>query len=295
MRNLVITAKVTNRDNDSLKQYFREIATFERFTVEQEAKCAMKASLGDEDAREELVKRNLRFVVSVAKQYETRDVPLADLINEGNLGLIKASKRYKVDTGFKFISYAVWWVRKFITEYLSKNSRTVRLPANKINNLSKLNQQISTLEQKLGRSVDTEDIINDLSQYLGDDEEIKSLTRLNSLSVESLDRNINEDSGNLTTLGDMLPDNDFFKTSDHRVVENDSKIQIEALLNSLADKERDILVMFFGLDGNQPMNLNEIGEIIGVTRERTRQIKEKALKKLKSKCINYPAFSHMKF
>lgn len=294
MRNLVITAKVTNRDNDSLKQYFREIASFERFTVEQEARCAMKASLGDEYAREELVKRNLRFVVSVAKQYETRDVALADLINEGNLGLIKASQRYKVDTGFKFISYAVWWVRKFITEYLSKNARTVRLPANKLSGLSKLNQQISSLEQKLGRNVDAEDVIDEIGEYIGDDD-VKSLARLNSLSVESLDRNINEDSGSLTTLGDMLPDNDFFRTSDHRVIQNDSKVQIEALLNSLNEKERDILVMFFGLDGNQPMNLNEIGEVRGVTRESIRLTKEKALKKLQTKCAHYPAFSQMKF
>ena len=294
MRNLVITAKVTNRDNDSLKQYFKEIATFERFTVEQEARCAIKASLGDEKARQELVQRNLRFVVSVAKQYETKDVALADLINEGNLGLIKASKRYKVDTGFKFISYAVWWVRKFITEYLSKNARTVRLPANKLSGLSKLNQQISTLEQKLGRSVDAEDVILEIGEFIGDDD-VKSLTRLNSLSVESLDRNINEDSGSLTTLGNMLPDNDFFKTSDHRVIQNDTKIQIETLLNTLSDKERGIIIAFFGLDGKQPMNLNEIGEMRGVTRESIRLIKEKALKKLKTKCANYPAFSQMKF
>lgn len=236
----------------------------------------------------------MRFVVSVAKQYETRDVSLADLINEGNLGLIKASKRYKVDTGFKFISYAVWWVRKFITEYLSKNARTVRLPANKINGLSKLNQKISSLEQKLGRSVDTEDVINELGEYIGDDD-IKSLHRLNSLSVESLDRNINEDSGNLTTLGDMLPDNDFFRSSDHRVIENDTKIQIDSLLNSLSEKERAVIIAFFGLDGRQPMNLNEIGDMRGVTRESIRLIKEKALKNLKTKCANYPAFSQMKF
>ena len=294
MRNLVITAKVTNRDNDSLKQYFREIANFERFTVEQEAKCATKASLGDEKAREELINRNLRFVVSVAKQYETKDVSLADLINEGNLGLIKASKRYKVDTGFKFISYAVWWIRKFITEYLSKNARTVRLPANKLNGLSKLNQNISYLEQKLGRSVDYEDIINHLGEHIGDDD-VKSLNNLNSLSVESLDRNINEDSGSLTTLGDMLPDNDFFRTSDHRVIESDSKIQIDTLLNFLSDKEKDVIVSFFGLDGKQPMNLNEIGEIRGVTRESIRLTKEKALKKLKITCVNYSGFLEMKF
>jgi RNA polymerase primary sigma factor len=294
MRNLVITAKVTNRDNDSLKQYFREIANYERFTVEQEARCAIKASQGDENAKLELIQRNLRFVVSVAKQYETKDTPLADLINEGNLGIIKAAQRYRVDTGFKFISYAVWWVRKFITEYLSKNARTVRLPANKLSGLSKLNKQISTLEQKLGRSVDTEDVIQEIGDFIGDDD-VKSLARLNSLSVESLDRNINEDSGGTTTLGDLLPNNDFFKTADHRVIENDSKTQIETLLNSLSEKERDILVMFFGLDGKEPMNLNEVGLEIGVTRERARQIKEKALKKLNKKCIHYPAFSQMKF
>ena len=294
MRNLVITAKVTNRDNDSLKQYFKEIATFQRFTVEQEARCATKASLGDENARQELVQRNLRFVVSVAKQYETKDVALADLINEGNLGLIKASQRYKVDTGFKFISYAVWWVRKYITEYLSKNARTVRLPGNKLGGISKLNQQIATLEQKLGRSVDAEDIIQEFGEFINNDD-VKSLVKLNSLSVESLDRNINEDSDSSTTLGDMLQDNDFFRTSDHRVIENDTKIQINSLLKSLTEKERDILIMFFGLDGVKPLNLNEIGEIIGISRERTRQIKEKALKKLENTCANYPAFSQMKF
>ena len=292
MKNLVITAKVTNRDNDSLKQYFREIANYPRFTVEQEAQCAMKASLGDENAREELVKRNLRFVVSVAKQYETRDVALADLINEGNLGLIKASQRYKVDTGFKFISYAVWWVRKYLTEFLSKNARAVRLPANKLSSLSKLNQQMSSLEQKLGRSVHVEDVIHEIGDFIGDDD-VRSLARLNTLSVESLDVT-NDDEANSASWANCLPDNDFFRTSDHRIIDGDTKNEINILLGTLKEDERDILTMFFGLGGSKPMTLVEIGLVKGVTRETIRLKKEKALKKLKTKCTNYSVFSNIK-
>jgi RNA polymerase primary sigma factor len=149
------------------------------------------------------------------------------------------------------------------------------------------------LEQKLGRSVDTEDIIQEIGEFIGDDD-VKSLARLNSLSVESLDVTTDEEA-NASSWANKLADNDFFRTSDYKVIENDTKIQIDALLNSLSEKERDILVMFFGLDGKQPMNLNEIGDVRGVTRESIRLTKEKALKKLQTKCVNYPAFSQMKF
>ena len=159
MKQFVITSKVTNRENQSFNQYLKDISEIEVFSSKEEVICAEKASRGDKKAIDELVRRNLRFVVSVAKQYATTQNPLEDLVNEGNIGLIIAAEKFKPEMGFKFISYAVWWVRKIIMEHLSKHGRLVRLPANKINSLSKLDKQINELEQKLGRNVCIQEII----------------------------------------------------------------------------------------------------------------------------------------
>lgn len=287
MKPLTITAKVTNRDNDYLKQYFRDIYAYKKFTPEEEAECAFKSSTGDEKALNELINRNLRFVVSVAKQYETRDCLLGDLINEGNLGLIYSAKRFKPDLGFKFISYAVWWIRKYINEFQSNNGRTVRIPVNKITNLSKLNQKMAILEQKLGRVVDIEDIISEYGNEISD-EEIKVATQLNSFSIDSLDREITSDSDNGVTLVDIMNDDSFFRPTDYLVNEYDVSQQLNRLLNKLKPKEKDIISSLFGLNGVEPLTITEVSVKYNVCSEAIRLNKERILVKLRNssnKCL----------
>ena len=287
MKPLTITAKVTNRDNDYLKQYFRDIYAYKKFTPEEEAECAFKSSTGDEKALNELINRNLRFVVSVAKQYETRDCLLGDLINEGNLGLIYSAKRFKPDLGFKFISYAVWWIRKYINEFQSNNGRTVRIPVNKITNLSKLNQKMAILEQKLGRVVDIEDIISEYGNEISD-EEIKVATQLNSFSIDSLDREITSDSDNGVTLVDIMNDDSFFRPTDYLVNEYDVSQQLNRLLNKLKPKEKDIISSLFGLNGVDPLTITEVSVKYNVCSEAIRLNKERILVKLRNssnKCL----------
>lgn len=280
MKPLTITAKVTNRDNDYLKQYFRDIYSYKQFTPEEEAICAFKSSGGDESALNELINRNLRFVVSVAKQYENKDCQLGDLINEGNLGLIYAAKRFKPDMGFKFISYAVWWIRKYINEYQSNNGRTVRIPINKITNLSKLNQKMASLEQKLERSVDIEDIIFEYGNEVSDDE-IKVASFLNSFNIDSLDRDISSDNDGAVTLVDIMSDDTFFKPTDYLVNVSDVNEQLERLLNTLKPKEKDIISALYGLHGGEILTMGEIAEKYDVCREAIRLSKERILVKLR--------------
>lgn len=287
MKPLTITAKVTNRDNDYLKQYFRDIYAYKKFTPEEEAECAFKSSNGDENALNELINRNLRFVVSVAKQYETKDCLLGDLINEGNYGLIYSAKKFKPDMGFKFISYAVWWIRKYINEFQSNNGRTVRIPVNKITNLSKLNQKMAVLEQKLGRVVDIEDIISEYGNEISD-EEIKVATQLNGFSVDSLDRDVSSDGDNGVTLVDMISDDSFFKPTDYLVNEYDVAQQLNRLLNTLKPKEKDIISSLFGLNGNEPLTITEVSVKYNVCSEAIRLNKERILVKLRNssnKCL----------
>ena len=280
MKPLTITAKVTNRDNDYLKQYFRDIYSYKQFTPEEEATCAFKSSGGDESALNELINRNLRFVVSVAKQYENKDCQLGDLINEGNLGLIYAAKKFEPNMGFKFISYAVWWIRKYINEYQSNNGRIVRIPINKITNLSKLNKKMSILEQKLGRTVDIEDIILEYGDEVSNDE-IKVGSQLNSFSVDSLDRDVSSDNDGAVTLGDLINDDSFFKPTDYLVNTSDVHEQLERLLNTLKPKEKDIISALYGLNGSEILTLTEIGDKYNVCREAIRLTKERILVKLR--------------
>lgn len=284
MKQLVITARVTNRESESFQLYLKEIAQIPVFTPEEEAECAVKASLGDERARTELINRNLRFVVSVAKQYATAANPLEDLVNEGNIGLMKAADKFRPERGFKFISYGVWWVRKIILEYLAKNGRMVRLPANKLNALSKLDKMIVDLEQKLGRNVDIQEIVAELDTDL-DVTDYAQLDVLSTYSVDSLDREIDGED-NSHTLADMLSDTDTFRPTDHLLVDGDVKSNIDRILNALKPRERQIICSIYGLEGQPRKTLKEIGEDLGVTREMIRQIKEKTLKQLKKKLIN---------
>lgn len=287
MKPLTITAKVTNRDNDYLKQYFRDIYAYKKFTPEEEAQCAFKAYNGDKNALNELINRNLRFVVSVAKQYETKDCLLGDLINEGNYGLIYSANKFKPDMGFKFISYAVWWIRKYINEFQSNNGRTVRIPLNKITNLSKFNQKMAVLEQKLGRVVHIEDIVSEYGNEISD-EEIKVATQLNGFSVDSLDRDVSSDGDNSVTLVDMISDDSFFRPTDYLVNEYDVTQQLNRLLNTLKPKEKDIISSLFGLNGNEPLTIAEVSLKYNVCGEAIRLNRERILVKLRNssnKCL----------
>lgn len=281
MKQLVITSRLTNRESDSFQLYLKEIAQIDIFTPVGEQICAIKASKGDEQAREELVRRNLRFVVSVAKHYETPTNRVEDLVNEGNIGLIIASKKFKPEMGFKFISYAVWWIRKIILEYLAKHGRMVRLPANKLNALSKLDKMITSMEQKLGRTVDIQEVMSEFDKDL-ETSDLPFLDVLNSYSMDSLDREINNED-NSHTLADMLSDETTFKATDFLLTDSDVKNNVQRILDSLKERERYIIKSLYGLDGTPRKTLKEIGEDLGVTREMIRQIKEKTLKNLKAK------------
>lgn len=291
MKQLTITTKLTNRENQSFVQYLREVSEIKVLTPEEEIVLTKKASNGDKQAIEELVKRNLRFVVSVAKQYATPQNPVEDLVNEGNIGLMMAAERFDPKTGFKFISYAVWWIRKIIMEHLSKNGRLIRLPANKINALSKLDKQINELEQKLGRNVSIRevmdnynvdvDVLDALSNYGKSSSDLEVLTMLSGYSMDSLDRELGFDEGG-STLGDNVVD-DTFDTNDHNLLYDDMKKELNKVLDTLKPRDRQVIVALFGLDGSIPRTLKDVGDEIGVTREMVRQIKEKSLIKLRKR------------
>jgi RNA polymerase primary sigma factor len=279
MKALRISTKITNRDSGSFKQYLNEIASIEMFTPEEETICAQKAASGDKEAFDEMVRRNLRFVVSVAKQYERTDIPLEDLVNEGNIGLIMAVKAYRPNTGFKFITCAVHWIRKMILEYLAKHGRIVRLPSNKITGLSKYNQKAIQLEQKYGRTVDSSEIAKELSKTM-ELSEINDLEGISSMHFESLDNMVNENESG-ASMYEMVSDNNI-KPTDHLVTDADLKLRISRAMTVLKPRDRNIMISLFGLDGGTPMTLKEVGEKVGLTREMVRQIRERSLKALHS-------------
>ena len=282
MKSIRVTNRITKRENESFKQYLNEISEIKMFTPEEEAECAVRASNGDSSAIDEMVKRNLRFVVSVAKQYENPTAPLEDLVNEGNVGLIMAAQQYKVNTGFKFITYAVFWIRKYIMEYLAKNSRLVRLPSNKINSLNKFNQKIGELEQKNGRDVHFSDIVDNLESIMSESE-VKELENISTMHFDSLDECIG-DGESKSSLYELIADKSV-KPSDHLVLYGDLKAQIEKSLNKLKPRDKQIMIQLFGLDGSTPLTLKEVGEEVGLTREMIRQIKEKSLLLIKKSFV----------
>ena len=290
MKSFKISAKITNRDTHSLKEYLRCVSLIDMLTPEEEFELAIKSSKGDEVAINELVRRNLRFVISVAKHYKSASIPLLDLINEGNIGLIKAAHKFdpqntkgKNGKNMKFISYAVWWVRKTILEYLMVNGRMVRLPHNKYNDLSKLDKKVGEMEQREGRHIDIQEVIEEFGNQ-SDKEKLELLDVLGTYSMDSLDREIGGDEGK-TTLGELMAD-DSLKSTDHLVNESDVKNEVHRMLNTLDNKSKRVIIALYGLDGTLPMTLSEVGLEFGVTRESIRQIKEKTLKKLKAKLGN---------
>ncbi len=279
MRQLKISKQVTNRDTLSLDKYLHEIGRIELLNPEMEVELAKKVRLGDRAAFEKLIKANLRFVVSVAKQYQNQGLSLSDLINEGNLGLIKAAERFDETRGFKFISYAVWWIRQSILQALAEDARIVRLPLNKIGSISKINRTFSQLEQEFQREPTMEELaaVLELKPDL-----IEDSLNLSSLHV-SMDAPLRDEEEN--TLYDILLNNDS-PVADNELIISSLRKEIERSLSTLSEREADILRFFFGLNEYPAMTLEEIGEKMDLTRERVRQIKEKAIKKLKNKYRN---------
>ncbi len=273
MRQLKITKSITNRESASLDKYLQEIGKEELISVEEEVELAQQIRKGSKDALEKLTKANLRFVVSVSKQYQNQGLSLPDLINEGNLGLIKAAKKFDETRGFKFISYAVWWIRQSILQALAEQSRIVRLPLNQVGSLNRINKILSKFEQENERSPSTDEIADKLEVPK---EKITDTLRVAGRHV-SVDAPFVEGEDN--TLLDVLPNTSSPRT-DNSLMQESLSNEIERALATLTDRERDIVRYFFGISTKE-MTLEEIGNKFDLTRERVRQIKEKAIRRLR--------------
>lgn len=274
MRQLKITKQVTNRETASLDKYLQEIGKFDLISAEEEVDLAQKIREGDEESLEKLTKANLRFVVSVAKQYQNQGLSLPDLINEGNLGLIKAAQRFDETRGFKFISYAVWWIRQSILQALAEQSRIVRLPLNKIGSINKINKTYARLEQEYEREPNASEIAEALDIT---EQEVKESMK-NAGRHISMDAPLIQDEEN--TMYDVMK-SDEVATPETQLLYESLKKEIERAISTLTQREADVIRLYFGLSGNHPMTLEEIGEKFELTRERVRQIKEKAIRRLK--------------
>jgi len=274
MRQLKITKQVTNRETASLDKYLQEIGKVDLITADEEVELAQRIKAGDMRALEKLTKANLRFVVSVAKQYQNQGLTLPDLINEGNLGLIKAAKRFDETRGFKFISYAVWWIRQSILQALAEQSRIVRLPLNKIGSINKINKTYAFLEQSHERPPSAEEIANELDMTISDVKE----SMKNSGRHVSMDAPLVE--GEDSNLYDVLRSGES-PNPDRELMHESLRTEIERALETLTPREADVIRLYFGLGDQHPMTLEEIGETFDLTRERVRQIKEKAIRRLK--------------
>ena len=268
MRQLKITHSITNRDIKSLDKYLQDICSEELLTPEEEVQLAQRIKNGDQEALDRLTKANLRFVVSVAKQYQNQGLSLPDLINEGNVGLIKAAKRFDETRGFKFISYAVWWIRQSILQAIAENSRIVRLPSNQLGALNKLKKEISRLEQELERPPSEEELA---------DEKIKSILGISGRHI-SIDAPLVADED--VNFVDVLPNEDTPPT-DSALMQESLSQEIERSLATLTEYEREVIKMYFGIGMPHALSLDEIAMKFGLTRERVRQIKEKGIKRLR--------------
>jgi len=274
MRQLKITKQVTNRETASLDKYLQEIGKVDLITADEEVELAQRIKAGDQRALEKLTKANLRFVVSVAKQYQNQGLTLPDLINEGNLGLIKAAQRFDETRGFKFISYAVWWIRQSILQALAEQSRIVRLPLNKIGSINKINKTYAFLEQAHERPPSAEEIAKELDMTINDVKE----SMKNSGRHVSMDAPLVE--GEDSNLYDVLRSGES-PNPDRMLLHESLRTEIERALETLTPREADVIRLYFGLGNQHPMTLEEIGETFDLTRERVRQIKEKAIRRLK--------------
>ena len=275
MRQLKITHSITNRDIKSLDKYLQDICSEELLTPEQEVQLAQRIKQGDQAALERLTKANLRFVVSVAKQYQNQGLSLPDLINEGNVGLIKAAKRFDETRGFKFISYAVLWIRQSILQAIAENSRIVRLPSNQLGALNKLKKEISKLEQQLERPPSEEELAELLDIP---EDKIKAILGISGRHV-SIDAPLASDED--VNFVDVLPNEDTPPT-DSKLMQESLSQEIERSLSTLTEYEREVIKMYFGIGLPHPLSLDEIAMKFNLTRERVRQIKEKGIKRLKT-------------
>jgi RNA polymerase primary sigma factor len=285
MRQLRIIKQITNREAPSLEKYLLEIGKIQLLSSDEEISLSQQIKAGNQSALETLVKSNLRFVISVAKQYQNQGLPLSDLINEGNLGLIKAAKRFDATKGFKFISYAVWWIRQSILQALAEQARMVKLPQNKVDNISKISRTFAKLEQLYQREPTTE--------------EIADILEMNILLVDqslhsggfhfSLDAPLYDDEDNENSQYDLYT-NELTPSPDNDLLETSLKIEIERLLCKLDSREAAILSSYYGLNGKQALALDDISSAFGITRERVRQIKDNSIRKLK----NIPFLSILK-
>ncbi|SHK83081.1 sigma-70 family RNA polymerase sigma factor [Maribacter aquivivus] len=274
MRQLKITKQVTNRETASLDKYLQEIGKVDLITADEEVELAQRIKAGDQRALEQLTKANLRFVVSVAKQYQNQGLTLPDLINEGNLGLIKAAQRFDETRGFKFISYAVWWIRQSILQALAEQSRIVRLPLNKIGSINKINKTFAFLEQAHERMPSPEEIAKELDMTVDDvKQSLKNSGRHVSMDAPLID-------GEDSNLYDVLRSGES-PNPDRELLHESLRTEIERALETLTPREADVIRLYFGLANQHSMTLEEIGETFDLTRERVRQIKEKAIRRLK--------------
>ncbi len=273
MRQLKITKQVTNRDTPSLDKYLQEIGRVDLISPEEEVTLARRIKSGDADALSKLVKSNLRFVVSVAKQYQNQGMGLPDLINEGNLGLMKAAQRFDETRGFKFISYAVWWIRQAILQALAEQARIVRLPVNKIGSINRINRAFARLEQEYEREPSSQEIADILEMI---PEDVKESLKTNGRTV-SMDAPISSEEEN--TMYDVMQNPDT-PSPDKNLINESLAYEIERALSSLSPREAKVLKLYFGLGMKHPFTLEEIGEELKLTRERVRQIKEKAIKRI---------------
>jgi len=274
MRQLKISKQITNRESQSLDKYLQEIGKVDLLTPDEEVTLAQKIREGDQLSLERLTKSNLRFVVSVAKQYQNQGLSLGDLINEGNLGLIKAAQRFDETRGFKFISYAVWWIRQSILQALAEQSRIVRLPLNRVGSLNKISKTFSDLEQKFEREPSPEELAAVL--------EISAAEVVDTLKISG--RHVSMDApfvqGEENSLLDVL-ENDGEDKPDSGLINDSLRKEVQRALSTLTQREADVIMLYFGLNGEHAMTLEEIGEKFNLTRERVRQIKEKAIRRLR--------------
>jgi RNA polymerase primary sigma factor len=273
MRQLKITKQVTNRDTPSLDKYLQEIGRVELISPEEEVNLAKKIRAGDGDALRKLINANLRFVVSVAKQYQNQGMGLPDLINEGNLGLMKAAQRFDETRGFKFISYAVWWIRQAILQGLAEQARIVRLPVNKIGSINRINRAFAKLEQEYEREPNSQEIADMLEMI---PEDVKEALKTNGRTV-SMDAPLSSEEDN--NMYDVLQSNET-PSPDKNLINESLSFEIERALSTLSSREAKVLKLYFGLGMKHPYTLEEIGEELDLTRERVRQIKEKAIKRI---------------
>ncbi|MCO6490411.1 MAG: RNA polymerase sigma factor RpoD/SigA [Phaeodactylibacter sp.] len=276
MRELKISQSITLRDSKSIESYLSEISKLDMVSIEEEIELAGKIRNGDQLALEKLVKANLRFVVSVAKQYQNGHLPLMDLISEGNIGLVKAAQRYDETRGFKFISYAVWWIRQSIMQAMSEQGRMIRLPLNKVGALARINRSFAQLEQKYEREPTNEELAEGMGMALD------TVTETLKVAPGHVSMDAPFEDGENASYLDVLENQDSVEADQDLAYTDSLRLDIEKILSLLSGREQDIIRMYFGLGAEEPMTLNEIGTSLDLTQERIRQIKDRAIRRLRS-------------